>query len=344
MAIFTFTLPIYGFDQWSASAATSNTVSYPNGTTFSLNAGATLTVVDVQDDDGNAANSPDNQFDDGFIDTPGDGSSSSTANNDQVLTQAVTINGQNFDVGDQVELEFAFTTTSGATFFVIRIDGQNVGISGETLPTPGTTYEVASSSDGEFSPVEDVPCFVDGTMIETPNGAIPIERLRAGDQVTTLDGGIKPIAWAGSRRVTPLEIRFFPELTPITISSRAITHFAPERPLLLSGNHRVMIAGPRSEFYFGVSEVLVSAKHLLNGKTVRLTTVSSPFYYRHLLLEDHEILIANGLPAESLYPGYNLCEGDSLMDQDLHGNIDDTRIPFARPVLRKHEAHVLSAA
>ncbi|MEM9911468.1 MAG: Hint domain-containing protein [Pseudomonadota bacterium] len=341
MAIFNFTLPIYGFDQWSASASTNNTVSYPNGTTFTLDPSAALTIVNVQDDDGNAADSPDNQLDDGFIDTPGDGSSPSTANNDQLLTQAVTINGQNFDIGDQVELEFAFTTTDGESFFVIRIDGQNVGISGETLPTPGTTYEVASSSDGEFSPIEDVPCFLDGTLIRTPSGDTLIENLKSGDLVTTLDGTAKRIRWVGRRKVTPLELQFFPELKPIVISSYAIERFAPTRPLSVSANHRVMLVGSNVEFYFGIAEVLVSAKHLLNGKTVRHATVSDPFNYHHLLLEDHEILIANGLPVESLYPGFDQSRYDTMIDQDLHGQIGAASAPFARPVLRKHEACVL---
>lgn len=343
MAVFNFTLPIYGFDQWSASASTNNTVSYPNGTTFSLNSNASLTIVNVQDDDGNAADSPDNQLDDGFIDTPGDGSSPSTANNDQVLTQAVTINGQSFDIGDQVELEFAFTTTNGETFFIIRINGQNVGISGETLPTPGTTYEVASSSDGQFSPIDDVPCFLDGTLVRTPGGDRPIEDLKTGDLVTTLDGTCKRIKWAGHRRVTLLELQFFPELNPIVFSTHSIERFAPSKPLYMSANHRVLMVGSSLEFYFGSPEVLVSAKHLLNGKTIRKATVTKPFHYHHLLLEDHEILFANDLSVESLYPCGIHSKFDTLIDQDLHGKTSLSNVPFARPVLRKHEARVLSS-
>ena len=342
MAIFNFTLPIYGFDQWSGSASTNNTVGYPDGTTFTLNTNAALTILDVQDDDGNAdANSPDNRLDDGFIDTPGDGSSPSTGNNDQVLTEAVTVNGQSFGVGSQVELEFAFTTTSGDTFWIIRIAGQNVGIGGATLPTPGTEYVVSGSSDGAFSPVGDIPCFLDGTLIETPNGEVPIESLQAGDLVTTRDGSPKAIRWAGSRRVTPLELMFFPELTPITIMANAVDGVAPTKPLSLSRNHRIMVHGSRLEFYFGVTEVLVSVKYLLNGRSVKYTKMARPFWYRHLLFEDHEILIANGLPAESLYPAFDNVSFENQLDQDLHGHRRESPVPFARPILRKHEASVL---
>ncbi|MEM6897135.1 MAG: Hint domain-containing protein, partial [Pseudomonadota bacterium] len=186
MAVFNFSLPIYGFDQWSGSASTTNTVSYTNGTTFTLNDPATVTTIQVTDDDGNLAGSSDNFFSDGFIDTPGDGSSSSTANNDQLLSQPVSINGNNYDIGDQVELEFAFTTTSGDTFWVIRIDGVNVGISGPTLPTPGTEYTVSGSADGSETPIDDIPCFTDGALVETPTGPRLIETLKAGDLVTTV--------------------------------------------------------------------------------------------------------------------------------------------------------------
>ena len=67
MATFNFTVPIYGFDQWTG-ASTNNTVGYPVGTTFSLNAGAALTVINVEDDDGTASQ----LCSDGDIDTPWD--------------------------------------------------------------------------------------------------------------------------------------------------------------------------------------------------------------------------------------------------------------------------------
>lgn len=342
MAVFNFTLPIYGFDQWSAAASTNNTVSYPNGTSFTLNSNAVLTVVDVQDDDGNAAGSPDNTFDDGFIDTPGDGSSPSTGNNDQVLTQSLTINGQTFQPGDQVELEFAFSTTTGEIFWIIRIDGQNVGISGPTLPQPGTTYEVASSSDGQFIPISDVPCFTDGAMVLTPQGPVAIERLKAGDLVTTRDNGAQPILWTGERRVSPLDMLFFPELRPIEFAAHAFGKEKPSCSLLLSPNHRVMARSYMAEMYFSEFEVLIAAKHLVNGTSIRLSRISEAFYYRHLLLENHEVMTVNGLLCESLYPGVGAVPPEQLLDIDLHGDLKDMSVPFARPVLRKFEALLLS--
>ncbi len=340
MAIFNFTVPIYGFDQWSG-ASTNNTVSYPVGTTFSLNAGAVLTVVDVQDDDGNPVGSADNEFDDGYIDPTGDGSSSSTANNDQVLTQAVTINGQSFSVGDQIELEFAFTTTTGETFWVIRIDGVNVGISGSVLPTPGTTYEVASSADGQDTPVSDVPCYTDGAMVETPTGPVAIEDLKVGDLVLTKDNGPQPIRWTGARAPSATELMFFPELRPVVMKPGALGPACPSRETVLSPLHRVVISSARSNLLFGTGEVLVSAKNLINGTTIYRDATRRPVY-RHLLLDRHEILFVNGLEAESLYPGTDRLPADQLLDRDLSGAETGEKPGFVRPELRTFEAALLT--
>ncbi|MEM7598534.1 MAG: Hint domain-containing protein [Pseudomonadota bacterium] len=341
MAIFNFTVPIYGFDQWSSAAATNNTVGYPNNTTFSLNVNPVLTVINVQDDDGNPVGSLDNEFDDGYIDPTGDGSTPSTANNDQVLTQDVTINGQDFFVGDQVELEFAFTTSTGETFWIIRIANQNVGISGSVLPQPGTTYTVTGSSDGQDTPVGDVPCFTAGALVQTPDGERPVETLRAGDLVVTLDRGAQPIKWVGQRHVTALEQVFFDDLRPIAIRAAALGTQGPRTKLWLSPNHRVMVSTPTTELYFAEPSVLVAVKHLVNGRSVARAHQRRPVRYHHLLLEHHDLLIVNGLACESLYPGVGDMPGDMQLDLDLHGPLKDDSVPFARPVLRRHEAVLL---
>ncbi len=44
-------------------------------------------------------------------------------------------------------------------------------------------------------------CFLEGTRIETETGLVPVELLKAGDRVRTLDGTFKPIRWIGSPTV-----------------------------------------------------------------------------------------------------------------------------------------------
>lgn len=337
MALFTFNIAVYGFDQWSAAANTNNTVSYTNGTTFSLNANATETVFEVQDDDGVPTGGAGNEFSDGYIDTPGDGGTPSTANNDQVLTQNVFINGTEFFAGDQVELEFAFTTTSGETFWIIRIAGQNVGISGPTLPEPGTTYTVGGSADGSETPIETIPCFTDGAMVLTDKGPRAIETLTKGDRVVTLDNGLQTIRWTGNRPVTPLEMRFFPNLQPVVIRKDAFGPGRPNADLVLSDQHRVLMRlDPAAALYFDDREVITTAKSLINGKTVQRMAPRQPLTYRHILLQHHELMFVNGLETESLYPASRHLPEDQRLMADLDGQFAD--VPFIRPSLRLFEA------
>ncbi|MBL4556858.1 MAG: Hint domain-containing protein [Rhodobacteraceae bacterium] len=41
-------------------------------------------------------------------------------------------------------------------------------------------------------------CFVAGTLIATPAGAVPVEGLRPGDLVETWDQGAQPVRWVTS--------------------------------------------------------------------------------------------------------------------------------------------------
>lgn len=303
MVTYNFNLAFYAYSDFNAGARTQGTVSYPNGTTVSLSAGASPVVVNVTDDDGNPAGSPDNEFSDGFIDTPGDGSSPSTANNDQVLTNPVTVNGTNYAAGDQVELEFLFTTTSGDTFWIIRIDGDNVGISGPVLPVPGTTYVVSGSSDGSESPVEDVPCFLKGTEIATPQGWSLVEDLRIGDLVETLDHGPQPIRWIAGSELTQVDLAKRPNLTPIRIRAGALGPNRPKTDLVVSPQHRVLVRSKIARRMFDTDEILVPAKRLLEIDGVTVDRSTSPVWYFHFRCDDHEIIFANGAYAETLYLG-----------------------------------------
>ena len=342
MAIFNFTVPIYAFSEWNRSAETNSATGYSNNQRLRLRPDAELTVINVQDDDGNPSGSPDNEFSDGFVDTPGDGSPPSTANNDQVLTQAVSINGTTFAAGSQVELEFSFSTTSGDTFWVIRIDGTNVGISGPVLPEPNTTYRTNGNGDAISTPITNVPCFTDGAMVETPNGPVAIEDLRAGDLVMTVDHGPQPILWAGKKRPSALEFSFFPQLAPVTIKRGAFGPNLPKADLTVSSLHRVLIRSDQTQYLFGEDEMLANAASLVNGTSIVFTSGRPQVTYRHLLLENHELLIVNGLETESLFPGTTHLTNEALLDMELMGVSRDTDAVFVRPALKPREARLLA--
>lgn len=67
-----------------------------------------------------------------------------------------------------------------------------------------------------------VPCYIAGTMIETPWGEVAIERLGIGDFVLLRNGPPQPIQWIGRRRITAAQLGSTPQLRPVRIRAGAI--------------------------------------------------------------------------------------------------------------------------
>ncbi|MGJ8545311.1 MAG: Hint domain-containing protein [Sulfitobacter sp.] len=152
------------------------------------------------------------------------------------------------------------------------------------------------------------PCFTPGTLIATPRGERRVEELQAGDKVLTRDNGIREIRWIGSREMTSMELARGKHLRPILISQGALGNDLPERDMMVSPNHRVLVANDKTALYFEESEVLVAAKHLTGVKGVRVADVPSVTYI-HLLFDQHEVILSDGCWSESFQPG----------EQSLHG-------------------------
>ena len=139
-------------------------------------------------------------------------------------------------------------------------------------------------------------CFASGTLIETPSGFTPIERLTAGDLVRTMDAGFQPIRWIYYEQITAVDLAADPKLRPICVP----TAHQDAPTLRLSRHHRVMIDSKAVQRMFGVSQVLVPAKDLLGQGGVFVDETSRPFAYFHVLLEGHHIVNANGIATETL--------------------------------------------
>ena len=241
----------------------------------------------------------------------------------------------------------------------VMIDGVRVTITGVTFytadgravftPTDGTVLEdatflrstfVQTSTQipvGAFGP----PCFAAGTLIETPDGPVPVEALRPGDLVLTRDNGAQTVRWAGHRRVsgrgTFAPVRFAPGA------------WGNARALLVSPQHRMLVTGWRAELYFGADEVLVAAKHLVNGDTIHVAPVDWVDYH-HILFDGHEMVMAEGLVSESFHPGDYIMMADAGVRAELLALFPDLDpMPgkggrrTAHRVLRGCEATVLGA-
>ncbi len=139
-----------------------------------------------------------------------------------------------------------------------------------------------------------VTCFVRGTEIETANGPVPVETLKAGDLVRTVDNGLQPLRWVG-QRVVAAEGDF----APILIGKGALGN---TEALRVSPQHRVMLSGWRAELFYGQPEVLAAAKNLVNGDTI-VREVGGEVAYFHILFDQHELVYAAGIESESFHPG-----------------------------------------
>lgn len=183
-----------------------------------------------------------------------------------------------------------------------------------------------------------VICFAAGTLIETPLGPQAIETLKPGDLVTTLDAGPQEIRWIGNVRVPGCGPN-----TPIRIKRGALENI---RDLRVSPNHRMLVRGVTAELMFGEPEVLVAAKHLVNGSTIIKEPCPSVEYW-HFLCDAHQVVFAEGCAAETLYPGTMALQSleDAARDEilDLLPDAADLAMdgPMARYALKRHEAMVL---
>jgi hypothetical protein len=146
-----------------------------------------------------------------------------------------------------------------------------------------------------FSEIEHIICFTPGTLIATPRGARRIETLRPGDLVVTRDHGLQPIRWIKSRTVPAVG-----KFAPVRIRPGVVP--GQERDLVVSPQHRMLFKGYRAELLFGETEVLVAARHLVDGLSVTQDE-GIEVTYIHMMFDAHEVVYAEGAATESFHPG-----------------------------------------
>ncbi|WP_373635741.1 Hint domain-containing protein [Yoonia sp. SS1-5] len=148
-----------------------------------------------------------------------------------------------------------------------------------------------------------VVCFARDMRITTETGDIPVQTLKVGDRVHTMDHGLQEIRWIGSRKVAAQGA-----LAPIVIDKGALGNDAP---LIASPQHRILFTGWQAELMFGEAEILVAAKHLTGMDRIYAREGGEVEYF-HILFDTHEIVFAEGVPSESYHPG--ACGLDSMDD------------------------------
>lgn len=152
--------------------------------------------------------------------------------------------------------------------------------------------------------IEDIICFAAGTLIDTPQGPLAVEGLLVGDQVLTHDHGPQPIRWIGRIDLPAARLAAEPRLQPILIRADALGPGYPAQDLIVSPQHRILVASAIARRMFDRDEVLIPANKLtaIDGIDV-LDTGADGVTYVHFLCDRHEIVRANGTLTESLFVG-----------------------------------------
>ena len=204
------------------------------------------------------------------------------------------------------------------------IDGGDGGDDFDTLDLTGSdvgsiTYTSDDREDGiinfrdgttaEFYDIEAVvPCFTPGTLIATPHGEVSVEHLQVGDRVITRDNGIQVVRWVGRRDLDAAEMRDNGALRGVVIRQGALGHGLPERDMVVSPQHRVLIANDETILYFDEREVLVAAKHLVGRPGIERLEPQDTSYI-HVMFDNHEVILSDGAWTESFQPGDHSLKG-----------------------------------
>ncbi|WP_254449051.1 Hint domain-containing protein [Thalassococcus sp. S3] len=135
--------------------------------------------------------------------------------------------------------------------------------------------------------------FTRGTRITMSSGAQkPIEDLQIGDRVLTRDDGPQEILWKGQTT-----IRAVGEFAPILIERGALNN---ANDLLVSPDHRLFVYQRSDDIGAGQAELLIKARHLVNGDSVRVQEGGFVDYFQ-ILFDRHHIIYAEGIAAESMF-------------------------------------------
>ena len=196
----------------------------------------------------------------------------------------------------------AGTSSGTAVSASFIIDDATAGITGKS----GSAANFTVSDMGATTRLV-LACFAAGTRIRTEAGETAVENLTVGDRVVTIDGSLRPIAWIGHRRIARPDIR----QRPIRIAAHAMAPGWPRRDLFLSPDHAVFLEG-----------VLVPIHALQDGGRIAPVPVDEVTYF-HLMLETHDVIFAEGLPAETL-----LDDDTGRFDND-DATQTDTMVPCA---------------
>ncbi|HEY4173022.1 MAG TPA: Hint domain-containing protein, partial [Rhodopila sp.] len=215
-----------------------------------------------------------------------------TGGNDLLGANPIAFAGQidGFTFGDTIELTGVLDGTSAEI-----VNGNTLQVDRSGSPPVDLTLDPSTSYAGDFYTVSptgavtetEIPCFLAGTRIRTEAGEVMVQDLAVGDRVVTLSGRSRPITWIGTGQVLVSPGRRS-AATPIIVRKNALADNVPYDDLRLTKGHSLFVDG-----------VLIPAAFLVNHRSILWDDHKRQIEFYHVELDAHDVLIANGSPAES---------------------------------------------
>jgi Hint domain len=143
------------------------------------------------------------------------------------------------------------------------------------------------------------PCYVTGTRLTAPEGAVRVEDVAVGTMVLTASGEPRAVRWVGHRTVHCALAPDPASVWPVQIKAGAFADQQPSGDLWVSPGHSIFVSG-----------VLIPAVMLVNGATIVQVPTESIEYW-HVELDQHDVLLAEGLAAESYLDQGNRTDFDN---------------------------------
>ena len=224
------------------------------------------------------------------IDVPASGTGPFTAEANPTLDQPL-IGGfagtlDNFKATDHIVVDTRVAATFSQSGSIVSVIANTTTLGVLTFDSVAAATAAATTVGALVDQV--VPCFAAGTRIATARGEVPVEAIGVGEKVRVLLGdGLAEVIWVGRREVDCARHAQPRKVWPVRVAAGAFGAGRPRRDLFLSPDHAVY-----------VGEVLIPVKHLINGSTIAQVPVARVTYC-HLELAEHDVLLAEGLPAES---------------------------------------------
>jgi hypothetical protein len=219
--------------------------------------------------------------------------------NAQGAAQTVGHGSEVGDAGAQITLEGNYTLMSEdgdvIDLLVLMIEGAERMVLALSPLAPRTLYALIKIEKAKKKQhLADLIClsFGRGTLITMPDGQQrPIETLAVGERVLTRDHGGQILRWVGQAR-----IRAAAAFAPVVIAAGALGNSGD---LVVGQHHRLFLYQRQKIAGLGTSEILVQAKHFVDGERAFLRETGYVDYFS-LIFDRHEIIYAEGIPVESL--------------------------------------------